>query len=134
LPHAVFPWKAMESIALGIPFVVERRPQIVMPKEFELAPGRHYLELLPELPGFDESAEPEDLRAYRLFPEIGLERLRERAEWLKGEISNHRHMAEMCAEVDAYRRRVFAPAFITQFFADTVAQVAAGERESQCGV
>jgi hypothetical protein len=133
LPHAVFPWKAMESIALGIPFVVERRPQMAMPRGMELMPGQHYLEMLPELPGFDELAEPDDLRAYRLFPEIRLERLRERAEWLKGEILNRGRMSEMHAEVDAYRRRVLNPSFIARFFADTVAQAVAGKRETQCG-
>lgn len=133
LPHAVFPWKAMESIAMGIPFVVERRPQMMMPKMFELVPGRHYLELLPELPGFDESAKSDDLLAYRLFPEIRLERLRERAEWLKGEIRSPGRMAEMRAEVDSYRRRVLNPSFIARFLADTVAQAAAGKGEPHCG-
>jgi hypothetical protein len=130
LPHAVFPWKALESMVLGIPFVAECRPQMIMPEALELVPGRHYLELLPELPGFDELAAPDDLRAYRLFPEIRLERLRERAEWLRSEINNHKRMAEMNAEVDAYRRRVLNPAFLAQFFSDTVAQAAAGKRET----
>lgn len=125
LPHAVFPWKALESIALGIPFALERRPQISMPKAFDLVPGRHYLELLPELPGFDESAEPDNLLAYRLYPEIRLERLRERAEWLKGEIRNHERMKEMRTEVDAYRRQMLNPSFIARFFVDTVAEAAA---------
>jgi hypothetical protein len=133
LPHVVFPWKALESMVLGVPFVAECRPQVMMPKAFELAPGRHYLELLPELPGLDESADPDDLRAYRLFPEIRLERLRERAEWLKGEIRSHGRMVEMRAEVDAYRRRVLNPSFIARFFADTVAQAAAGKGEPPCG-
>lgn len=124
LPHAVFPWKAMESIALGVPFVVERRPLAVMPPELELVPGRHYLELLPELPGFDESADPDDVRAYRLFPKIRLDRLRERAEWLRDEIRNRERMAELRAEVDAYRRRVLAPAAIVRHLAETVARAA----------
>lgn len=124
LPHAVLPWKAMESIALGVPFVVERRPLAAMPLELELVPGRHYLELLPELPGFDENADPDDIRAYRLFPEIRLERLRERAEWLRDEIRNRERMAELRAEVDAYRRRVLAPAAIVQHLAETVARAA----------
>jgi hypothetical protein len=126
LPHAVLPWKALESMILGIPFVAECRPHIIMPEALALAPGRHYLELLPELPGFDESAAPDELRAYRLFPEISLVRLRERAEWLKGEISNHKRMAEMNNEVDVYRRRVLNSAFLAHFFADTVAQAATG--------
>ncbi|MEI7436709.1 MAG: hypothetical protein WCL16_07885 [bacterium] len=133
LPHALFPWKALESMALGIPFVAERRPQIMMPEALELVPGRHYLELLPELPGFAESADQDDLRAYRVFPEIRLERLRERAEWLKGEICNHGRMAEMLAEVDSYRRRVLNPPFIAQFFADTVAQAIKGKGVPACG-
>lgn len=122
LPHAIFPWKAMESVALGIPFVVERRPLIVMPKALELIPGQHYLELLPELPGFDESAGPDDLLAYRLYPEIRLERLRERAEWLKGEIHNANHMGEMRAEVDAYCRRLLNTEYIANHFIETALQ------------
>jgi len=133
LPHAVFPWKALESVALGIPFVVERRPLIAMPPPFDLVPGKHYLELLPELPGFDETAEPDDVRAYRLFPEIRLQRLRERAQWLKDEIRNPDRMAAMRAEVDAYRRRVLNPSFIVQFLAETVEQAAAERGESSCG-
>ena len=124
LPHAVFPWKALESVALGIPFVVERRPLISMPPEMELIPGRHYLELLPELPGFDASAEVEDPRAYRIFPEIRLARLRERAEWLKQEIRNRDRMDEMRFEVEAYRRRVLNPGFMARHVADAVAQAA----------
>ena len=133
LPHAVFPWKAMESISLGIPFVVERRPQIAFPKGMELVPGQHYLELLPELPGLDESAEPDDLSAYRLFPEIRLERLRERAEWLKGEIRNQDRMAEMRVEVDAYRRRVLDPEFMVRFFTEMVLQSGNGKRDATWG-
>lgn len=132
LPHAVFPWKALESIALGIPFVTERRPQMTMPDELALIPGRHYLELLPELPDFKQSADPDDLEAYRLFPEIRLDRLRERAEWLKEEIRNPERMTEMRAEVDAYRRRVLRPEFIAQFVADTVAQAVSGKGVSPC--
>ena len=124
LPHAIFPWKAWESMALGKPFVVERRPFITMPPELELIPGKHYLELLPELPGFDESADPADLKSYRLFPEIRLERLRERAEWLRGEICNRDRMAEMCAAVESYRRRVLNSRFIAQYLAGVVAQAA----------
>ena len=127
LPHAVFPWKALESVALGIPFVVERRPLISMPSEMELIPGRHYLELLPELPGFDASADVEDPKAYRIFPEIRLSRLRERAEWLKQEIRNRDRMDEMRFEVEAYRRRVLNPGFMARHVADAVAQ-AAGKR------
>jgi len=127
LPHAVFPWKVWESVALGVPFVVERRPLMTMPKALELAPGRHYLELLPELPGFDESLDPDDPRAYRLFPEIRLERLQERAEWLKDEIRNRSRMAEMRAEVDSYRRRVLRPEFMAEFFGETVRHTAAGQ-------
>lgn len=121
LPHAVFPWKAWESVALGIPFIAERRPLIVMPKEWELVAGRHYLEWLPELPEFDEMAEPDDLRAYRLFPEIRLERLKERAEWICGEIRNRTRMAEMRAEVEDYRRRVLSPRSIAETVAGVVA-------------
>ena len=124
LPHAVFPWKAWESVALGTPFVLERKPLICMPPELELIPGRHYLELLPELPGFDESADPADPKAYRLFPEIRLARLRERAEWLKFEIQNRDRMAEMRFEVESYRRRVLNPKFIAQYVAGVVARAA----------
>ena len=125
LPHAVFPWKALESVALGIPFVVERRPLISMPSEMELVPGRHYLELLPELSGFDASADVENPKAYRLFPEIRLARLRERAEWLKQELRNRGRMDEMRFEVEAYRRRVLNPEFMARHVADAVAQAAA---------
>lgn len=121
LPHAVLPWKAMESLALGVPFVVERRPLAAMPPKLELVPGRHYLEFLPELPGFDQEVDPDDIRAYRLFPGIRLERLRERAEWLQAEIRNPERMAELRAEVDAYRRRVLVPEAIARHLADTVA-------------
>ena len=124
LPHAVFPWKAWESMALGIPFLVERRPLITMPPELELIPGQHFLELLPELPGFDESADVTDPKAYRIFPEIRLARLRERAAWLKQEIHNRDRMAEMRCEVEAYRRRVMNPRFIAQYLAGVVAQAA----------
>ena len=82
------------------------------------------MELLPELPGFDESADPDDVRAYRLFPEIRLDRLRERAEWLRDEIRNRARMEELRAEVDAYRRRVLAPAAIVRHLAETVARAA----------
>ncbi|MBE0582434.1 MAG: hypothetical protein IH612_01585 [Desulfofustis sp.] len=120
LPHAVFPWKVMESIALGIPFVVERRPQIVMPEEMELVPGEHYLELLPELPDLDKNAAPEELKSYRLFPRILLERLKERAEWLKGELRDRERMTYMLAAVESYRKHVLTPEFISVFFADQV--------------
>lgn len=120
LPHAVFPWKVMESIALGVPFVVERRPQTIMPEEMELVPGEHYLELLPELPDLDKNAAPEELNSYRLFPRIRLERLKERAEWLKGELRNRERMIHMRANVESYRKRVLNPQFISAFFADQV--------------
>ena len=130
LPHAVFPWKALESVALGIPFVVERRPLISMPPELELVPGRHYLELLPELPGFETAADVEDPKTYRLFPEIRLERLRERADWLKQEIRNRDRMDEMRFEVEAYRRRVLNAGFIAQYVAGRVVQAAEKRGES----
>lgn len=108
LPHAVFPWKVLESVMLEVPFVVERAPLITMPEDFALIPGRHYLELLPELPDF-EDLPVTDIRSCRLAPAIPLERLRERARWLRSQVRDRRVMAGLEDAVRDYARNTLRP-------------------------
>lgn len=66
-PHAVYPWKAYESIALGVPFLLEQTPLIEVPLEFRLVAGEHFLEILPGFGSFDPDAALADPASYRIL-------------------------------------------------------------------
>lgn len=95
LPHALFPWKASESFALGRPILIERAPITETPEPFRLQQGLHYLELFPELPGPAEQADLTDPESYRILQRIPPVQFRERAEELRLRLQDRDRLAEM---------------------------------------
>ena len=106
-PHAVFPWKASESFALGRPILIERISQTETPAPFMPAAGEHYLELLPGPAGFDETRPLADPRSHRVLERIPLERFRARAEWLRETLADRPRMDAMGEACRQFARRAY---------------------------
>jgi len=121
LPHAILPWKATESLALGRPFITERSPLIEMPVPFELKPNVHYLELLPGHGQFDRQAPLEDPASYRVLQPVGLHLLAERCEWLRATLGDGTLIDHMSEQVRDYAFRVLNKGFVADFICETVA-------------
>ena len=78
LPHAVYPWKAGEALALGVPIAMEHEPLVEIPPYFRPDLGRVAAEALPGgTAGFDRERCLEDPAAYRVLHWPGDERIRE---------------------------------------------------------
>ena len=112
-PHALFPWKASESFALGRPILIEQAPLTETPAPFLPVAGEHFLEWLPGAGCFDKNAPLADPRSYRVLERIPLRRFRERAEWLREALADRGRLAAMgeaCREfaVRAYGKKTVA--------------------------
>jgi len=128
LPHALLPWKAGESLALGRPLLLERAPLVEIPEPFTLREGEHYLELLPDFGSFSETAPIEDPASYRILENLDLQALQERAAWLAGVLSDSERMALMRERSLKYSRDVLVPETVADYVCDQVRRVVHGQR------
>lgn len=124
-PHALFPWKASESFALGRPILIEQAPLTETPAPFMPAAGEHFLEWLPGAGDFDAAAPLEDPASYRVLARIPLARFRARAEWLRDVLRDRERLAAMGAACRAFAARAYAP--------QTVADYICAETEKRIG-
>jgi hypothetical protein len=120
LPHALLPWKATESLALGRPLIIERAPLMEMPEPFRLERDVHYLELFPAVGGFDSSADLEDPRSARIFPAIAPETFRARAEWLKSVLADGEAVDDMTENAQRYSREILRAQVVSDYVCDSV--------------
>jgi len=120
LPHALLPWKANESLMLGRPFIIERSPMGEMPEPFRLRPNVHYLEMFPGFGDFDDKADIEDLRSYRILDRLQLDRFREGAERIAVAVKDHGLVSYMTEQVRQYSSTVLSPCFIADFICEQV--------------
>jgi len=120
LPHALLPWKASESLALGRPLLLERRPLTEIPEHFRLVEGEHYLELMPGHGSFDPEADPDDIRSYRLLQKPDLAALQERARWLADVLRDRERMDHMIEQCRRYSREVLSPQSVADYVCDRV--------------
>jgi hypothetical protein len=120
LPHAVFPWKVTESLALGRPIVIERPPLVEQPAPFELREGVHFLSLIPDDGGFEAEASLDDPRSYRVLRSIDLAALRDRARWLAAQARDPNVVQRMTAAVRRYAGEALAPETVARYVCDVV--------------
>ena len=120
LPHALPPWKVSECIAMERPFIIERKPLVEIPKQFELVPGKHYLELLPDWGSFDETASVDDEKRYRIlqFPsqadfDAGSRRIKEVLE-------NDDHYRYMSEQIEHFARNQMTLGAVADFVRNQV--------------
>lgn len=104
LPHALPPWKVSESIAMERPFIIERKPLVEIPEEFALISGKHYLELLPDWGGFDESVGVEDERSYRVLQYPSQADFDKGCQKLQGILADHEHCKYMSDQITHFAR------------------------------
>lgn len=122
LPHALFPWKASESFALGRPILIEQAPLTETPAPFMPIAGEHFLELLPGTGGFDAAASLEDSGSHRVLARIPPERFVERAEWLRGVLSDRETLAQMGEASRQFARYAYEPRAIASYISECVAE------------
>jgi len=120
LPHAVLPWKASESLMLGRPIIIERTPVVETPEPFRLRPNEHYLEMLPAFGSFDENADIDDPRSYRILTPLKLDELKRGVEKIAVVVRDSDKVAFMTDKVREYARTVLSPDFISDFVCDRV--------------
>jgi hypothetical protein len=128
LPHAVFPWKVTESLALGRPMLIERPPLVEQPAPFALREGEHFLSLMPECGGFDAGAPIDDPRSYRVLGPVDLAALRARARELAARVRDPEVVAHMTAAVRRYAREALAPETVAKHVCEVVARAASEPR------
>lgn len=114
-PHALFPWKASESFVLGRPILIEQTPLTETPAPFMPVAGEHFLELLPEVGGFDGVAPLADARSHRVLARIPPERFLERAEWLRGVLENRDRLWTMCEACREFAARAYDKKTVAEY-------------------
>ena len=124
-PHALFPWKASESFALGRPILIEQTPLTETPAPFMPKAGEHFLEWLPGSGDFDAAVPLSDPASYRVLARIPPARFRERAEWLRGVLRDRDRLAAMGAACREFAARAYAK--------KTVADYICAETEKRIG-
>jgi hypothetical protein len=115
LPHALLPWKASESLMLGRPFIVERSPLVEMPEPFQLRPNVHYLEMFPGFGDFDDKADIEDPRSYRILDRLQLDQFQEGAEKIAAAVKDRELVEYMTEHVRHYSATFLSPGFVADF-------------------
>ncbi|MBM9538191.1 hypothetical protein [Desulfobulbus alkaliphilus] len=120
LPHALFPWKASESFVLGRPIVIEQAPLTETPEPFMPVAGLHYLELLPETGAFNQNVPLTEAVSHRVLSRIPLDRFRERAEWLRGVLSDRQRMVEMSVACLEFSKRAYHKTTVAEYISDEV--------------
>ena len=115
LPHALFPWKASESFALGRPILIEQAPLTETPEPFRLREGTHFLELLPNCGDFNAIAPISDPASYRILNPIVPARFAERVEWLRGVLSDRRRMSYMGEECRKFAARAYDKKTVAEY-------------------
>lgn len=120
LPHAVLPWKAAESLAMGRPLIFERAPLVEMPEPFGLKKNVHYLELLPEVGEFDASAPLDNPASYRVLNHVDIGHFTRRAEWLRDVLSDKDRINAMTQQALDYADRVLIEPVVADFICDHV--------------
>ncbi len=114
-PHAVYPWKALESVALGRPFVLEREPLIDVPEAFRLRPGEHFLEVLPGFGGFDGAASLGDPASYRILDIPHPEAIRKGFETVAAVCRDRDRMEAMGEACRMFARERLTPGFLMEW-------------------
>ena len=120
LPHAVLPWKATESLAMGRPLVLDAAPQIEIPAPFTLVKDTHYLELFPGLGGFSETADLDDPESYRILTRMTPAFMIERAIWLKRALADPDRIAAMTHAADTYARTILTKPVVADYICERI--------------
>ncbi len=114
-PHALFPWKASESFALGRPILIEQAPLTETPAPFMPVAGEHFLEWLPNAGGFDAVAPLSEPASSRVLTRISSARFRERAEWLRGVLMDRDRLAAMGASCREFAARAYNKKTVAEY-------------------
>jgi hypothetical protein len=113
LPHALFPWKASEALALGRPFIVDVPPLTEFPEPFRLQEGAHFLSLLPP-------ADFSDSLSGRVLHKYSLADFREGAQRVTDVLRDPERMRHMQDAVESFRRRALCPQTVANYITETV--------------
>jgi len=120
LPHAVLPWKAAESLAMGRPLIFERAPLVEMPEPFGLKKNIHYLELLPEIGSFNSTAPLDSPTSYRVLNRVDINQFARQAEWLIHILSDRDRINTMTEQALYYADHVLTEPVVADFICDHV--------------
>lgn len=120
LPHAVLPWKATESLAMGRPLILDTAPRIEMPPPFALKPGVHFLELFPGLDGFAPEAPLDDPRSYRCLSRIPAETFTARAQWLRDRLRDRALIDSLTETANRYATTILRKDVVADYICDTI--------------
>ena len=132
LPHAVLPWKALETLAVGRPLVLDCAPRVEVPEPFRLIPDEHFIELLPGLGDYDLSAPMDDPRATRVLTRFTRDHLRAGVERVAAVLRDRARLAAMEQAVRTYQREVLHPRTIADYVVRAFrARVSPGAREAR---
>ena len=119
-PHAVYPWKMLESLALGRPFILEREPLIEIPDAFRPREGTHFLEILPGFGSFDIKASSTDPAFYRILDAPNPDEILRGFKRISEKIIEPGLTQEMSRACRAFARERLAPDFIVDWLKDKV--------------
>ncbi|MEI7880138.1 MAG: hypothetical protein WCI95_04600 [bacterium] len=120
LPHAVLPWKATESLAMGRPLILDIAPLIEVPEPFTLKPNIHFLELFPVVGGFDLNANLDDPASYRVLTRLSPSVLIERCAWLQSILADNDRIDAMTEQANYYARTILTKPVVADYICDQI--------------
>lgn len=123
LPHAVLPWKATESLAMGRPLILDTAPLIEVPPPFTLIKDLHYLELFPDMGEFNLSTPLDAPESYRILTRLNPTLLAERAAWLRTLLADRDRIDGMTKAAETYARHILTKPMVADYICDQIRRV-----------
>lgn len=102
------------------PFIIERKPLIEIPQDFDLIPGKHYLELLPDWGMFEEERKVDDERRYRVLQYPPSEMLQRACEELKEKVQDKELFLYMTDQIRQFAEQRMTPGAIADHVREQV--------------
>jgi hypothetical protein len=105
---------------LGRPLIIERSPLVEMPEPFKLKPNVHYLEMFPGFGSFNDKADIDDVRSYRILDRLQMNQFRMSVEKIAASIKDKYLVEYMTEQVKRYSATYLSPDFVSDYVCEQV--------------
>lgn len=120
MPHALYPWKATESVIMETPLILDHDTMMELPEPFLLRENEHFISLLGKRFDFDSGLDLEDPHSYRLLNLVESAEFSEAMESLIERINDAELHKYMKHQVIALKKRLIDPSNLLRYILSLV--------------